>query len=482
MATRKTSAAGTAKKTSKQKEPSVPTFEADESSATARFHSAREYQVYFTNGVFSGENPALASAIARMKASGATGRVFAVVDYNVARQTQDLPARAAAALAAAGAEAVGKPALAPGGEQCKNDGGRTALALANTFLNAGAGAGDCILAIGGGSVLDAAGFAVSMLHGGTHFIRMPTTLLAQCASGSAFKASVDSQGVKDSLSLPCVPDASIVDFSFLSSLTPENLRNGIPEAIKTAAVCDRDFLAWIDANASALLARNAPCIEELVRRTVSLQLKAAAECGDPAAYARSGAANFGVWTAGRIEALANWRLWHGYALATGMCIDVAYAVQNRWLTEEEGDAICTAIYKTGGMYGAERFGSVLDNAEKVAGAIDERIAAAAGCGAFAFPGPAGEAHLEDGVDAGIYAKIVAEFRRTSREMAEYRRARAAAEGRPAEPPPEEPPSGPEEETPAAENEPVRDAEEAETQTAPSEAPEEYVEPIEADEL
>ena len=58
-------------------------------------------------------------------------RVMAVVDYNVARQTHGLPQGLAATMEAAGAKPACKPVLATGGEQAKNDGGRTAWALAN---------------------------------------------------------------------------------------------------------------------------------------------------------------------------------------------------------------------------------------------------------------------------------------------------------------------------------------------------------------
>ena len=363
-------------------------------------------------------------------------RVLAVVDYNVARQTQGLPGGIAAAMEAAGATPAGKPVLAAGGEQAKNDGGRTAWALANTMLSAGLSRGDCVLAIGGGAVLDAACFAAAAVRGGIATVRMPTTLLAQCASGCSVSCGVDTPARKNAFSARTSAIATVCDFSFLSSLTPENFRNGIPEAVRTAALHDREFLEWIGENAGKLAVCDAAAAEETVRRSVAAGMRGLAERGAAGSFCR-----FGGWAADRLQETSRWRLWHGYALAMGVCIDTAYAVQKRWLPEEDGDLIGTILHKTGGLYGLERFPQLLDNAASLTEGLAEWGENLRGPLAVSYPGPLGEERVETDVDAALYAGIVKELRETSAELARRRReaAKAPAPGPAPEAAPEEPP-------------------------------------------
>lgn len=429
MASTKTAAAKTprARKSAKKDEP----LTIGENSATVEFAESRSYSVHFTRGAFSPENPLLSQIL---PLAGAKTRVFAVVDFNVARQTPGLPARMAAAIESAGGVPAGKPVVAAGGEQSKTDGGRTAWAVANTLLEAGITADDVIFAIGGGAVLDVAGFAASMLNGGTKIIRFPTTLLAQCAAGVSCSCGVGTQTRKDAFSAKSVPFAVVDDFDFLATLTPENFRNGIPEAISAAATRDRALLEWIADSAEKLAARDSATAEELVRRAAAARL---------GAIARGEACGYGRWAAARLQELTRWRLWHGYALAMGMCIDSAYAVQKGWLPEEEGDLAGTALFKTGGLYGLERFGALLDSPERLVEGIDAYRAR--NPGPLPYPGPDGTTVLDNAPDRDLYARIIAELAATRRELAKNkpRETPAAAEpeddganAAPAEPPPD----------------------------------------------
>lgn len=435
MAPRKTAAP--AKKTSRAKAAAAASAEIaiDSDAASASFDVRSTFAVRFTRNAFTGDGAVLAEIF--KDAGKASPRVFAVVDYNVARQTPGLPARMAAAVKAAGAEPAAKPVIVPGGEAVKTDGGRTVWALANSMLEAGVGRGDCVFAIGGGSVLDAAGFAAALLHGGVNFVRFPATLLAQCAASAHIYSETGTSAHKSAFRSYALPLATVCDFDFLTSLTPENFRNGLPEAIRNAALADKDLLSWIPENAPKLFERDADAAEELVRRSVAAGMKAIAASGGLQPRGGTPCELFGSWPAARLQEMSRWRLWYGFALAVGMCIDSAYAVQKGWLSEEDGDAIGTALYKTGGLYGLERFSSLLENVPEVLRGLDSLAGGLRGPAAIAFPGPVGSVRVENDIDARLYGKIAKELRDTAGSLAASRRAQSA--NRPApEPAPDAP--------------------------------------------
>ena len=396
-----------ARKTAKQAETLVDCGD----SFAVNIPSLRSWSVHFTRGAFNPENPLLKDIIGP---AGGKPRVFAVVDYNVARQTPGLPARIAAALDAAGIAAAGKPLLVAGGEQSKNDGGRTAWAIANTALAAGLSRGDFMFAIGGGAVLDAAGFAAGVLNGGVRLVRFPTTLLAQTSAGIGMRCAVGTPDRKDVFSVDAAPWAVVDDSEFLSTLTPENFRNGIPGAIASAATGDRALLEWIDAEAPKIVVRDPAAVNELVRRTVAVNLRSIVETGSVPL--------FGCWAANRLQEIAHWRIWHGYALAMGICIDSAYAVQSGWIGEEDGDLVGTALHKTGGLYGLQRFGQLLEPPDSVLKGLDNWRERCAGVLSAVYPGPLGSAHVEEDPDRELYSRIIAELSATRRELAAARAA------------------------------------------------------------
>ena len=68
------------------------------------------------------------------------------------------------------------------------------------------------IAIGGGAVLDAVGFAAAIFHRGVRHIRCPTTVLAQDDSGVGVKNAINAFGFKNLLGTFAPPFAVINDF------------------------------------------------------------------------------------------------------------------------------------------------------------------------------------------------------------------------------------------------------------------------------
>ena len=83
-----------------------------------------------------------------------------------------------------------------GGEDAKND-ERYLAAVLETINAAGICRHSWVVAIGGGAVLDVAGYAAAIAHRGVRLIRIPTTVLAQDDSGFGVKNGVNYFGKKE---------------------------------------------------------------------------------------------------------------------------------------------------------------------------------------------------------------------------------------------------------------------------------------------
>ncbi|MFN3397956.1 MAG: 3-dehydroquinate synthase family protein, partial [Sulfurimicrobium sp.] len=115
---------------------------------------------------------------------------------------------------------------------------------------------DCtLLALGGGVVGDMTGFAAATYQRGVDFIQLPTTLLSQVDSSVGGKTGVNHPQGKNMIGAFKQPKAVIIDTDVLATLPPRELRAGLAEVIKYGLIRDLPFLAWLEAQMPALLAR-----------------------------------------------------------------------------------------------------------------------------------------------------------------------------------------------------------------------------------
>lgn len=139
------------------------------------------------------------------------------------------------------------PCLVPAGERAKTV--PEVLQVIEALDRAGVARRQPVVAFGGGSVLDLAGFAASMLRRGVPHIRVPTTLLAAVDASIGVKTGVNHLGKKNYLGSYHPPATVLIDLHFLTSLPPREVSNGLAEMLKVALVRDRilyDELAGAD--------------------------------------------------------------------------------------------------------------------------------------------------------------------------------------------------------------------------------------------
>jgi 3-dehydroquinate synthase len=310
-------------------------------------HVAFRYAVHFTTGVFDGSNRLLRSLVARSD-DGRPARMVAVVDRGVDRAHPDLVESIGRyCLAHQDAIALAGPVMViPGGEQVKTEPGHTERIL-ETINRAGLCRHSYLVAVGGGAVLDVAGFAAATAHRGVRLIRVPTTVLAQDDSAVGVKNGVNAYGKKNYLGTFAPPFAVINDFGFLSTLSDRDWRGGISEAVKAALIRDSRFFDFLEQHAAALVARDASAMEQVIRRSAALHLRHIATGGDPFELGSSRPLDFGHWAAHKLEQMTSHRMRHGEAVGIGIAIDSTYSYLLGVLPEPQWRRIIDLILALG---------------------------------------------------------------------------------------------------------------------------------------
>jgi 3-dehydroquinate synthase len=310
-----------------------------------RFTVSYSYPVIFTFDVFDPENPTLADV---MRQSGRLNRVLVVIDSEVIRLTPGILERISQYGEAYKAvmDFVAPPVQIRGGEVCKHEPIEVerihALIERHKICRH-----SFILAIGGGAVLDAAGYAAATAHRGVRLIRLPTTVLAQNDAGIGVKNGINAFGRKNFLGTFAPPFAVINDAAFLETLPVRDSRAGMAEAVKVALIRDRDFFDFLYAE-RASLSRFAPAaMQQLIVRCTELHLEHIGHSGDAFESGSSRPLDFGHWAAHKLEELSNSEIKHGEAVAVGIALDSLYSHHLNLLGEMDLFRILTLLETLG---------------------------------------------------------------------------------------------------------------------------------------
>jgi len=295
------------------------------------------YPVLFTEGMFELDNATLHELL-RSQASR-RARTLVVIDRGV-QQARDLTAEIARYFAhhEDTLELASEPLVVPGGEDAKNDPRVVERVLERLFALRFDRHG-YLLAVGGGAMLDAVGYAAALFHRGMRLVRAPTTVLAQDDAGVGVKNGVNAYGVKNALGTFAPPHAVVNDFRFLETLPLRDHLAGLAEAVKVALIRDRAFFEWIELHAAALRAREPEPTRLLIRRCAELHLQHIRSAGDPFESGSARPLDFGHWSAHKLEVLSRHELRHGEAVAIGMALDTRYAQLSGLLDAESAGRV-----------------------------------------------------------------------------------------------------------------------------------------------
>jgi 3-dehydroquinate synthase len=310
------------------------------------FSVAYEYPVVFTREAFNPGNHHLVDVVTRLELNK-RHRCMLFVDAGVMKAMPDLSRRATsyASVYADRIELVGIVPV-PGGEGCKNDPAVVPRLLAIMAEHA-IDRHSFVIAIGGGAVLDAVGYAAAIFHRGVRHIRFPTTVLSQDDSGVGVKNAVNWRDVKNLTGTFAPPWAVINDSAFLDTLPPREKRAGMAEAVKVALIRDPEFFRWLEESAAALARFSPAHLDELIKRSAELHMRQIRLGGDPFETGSARPLDFGHWSAHKLEHLTEHRVNHGEAVAIGIALDTRYSVAAGLLAESDGERAFRLLRRLG---------------------------------------------------------------------------------------------------------------------------------------
>lgn len=240
---------------------------------------------------------------------------------------------------------AGPTQLVTGGEAVKNN-PRNLEPILRAIADAKLCRQSYVVAIGGGAVLDAVGFAAAMAHRGVRLIRLPSTTLAQADSGVGVKNGINAFGRKNYLGVFAPPWAVVNDAALLRTLSDRDWRCGLAEAVKVALVKDAAFFEQLERDVAPLSRRDEATMNRVIRRSAELHLRHITAGGDPFELTAARPLDFGHWAAHRLETLSHHELRHGEAVAIGVALDTRYSVLTRLLDRETSrrvNALLTAL-------------------------------------------------------------------------------------------------------------------------------------------
>lgn len=217
--------------------------------------------------------------------------------------------------------------------------------LTDALLDQGFGRDSALIGLGGGVVGDLTGFVAATYHRGVPFILVPTTLLSMLDASVGGKTGVDTPHGKNLIGAFHPPVAVVVDPATLRSLSDAEYRSGLTEAVKHGFITDAGYLAWIEANTAALLARDLSALEILIRRSV--EIKAGVVASDERESGPRAMLNAGHTVAHALEQVSGYQLHHGQAVGLGLLSESTMAERAGLLPAGTSHRLATLLVELG---------------------------------------------------------------------------------------------------------------------------------------
>ncbi len=204
--------------------------------------------------------------------------------------------------------------ITPPGEGSKHI--QTVVSILEAMEKAYLGRDSVVIAVGGGTVGDIAGFAASLFKRGVPVVQVPTTSLAQADSSVGGKTGVDSSLSKNAYGVFWHPASVFMDVDTLSTLNDRDFRAGLVESIKHAMILDAAYFEYWEQNIEAILAKDTQVLAKLALK--NCQIKGHVVQIDPQEKNMRRILNYGHTIGHAVESASQLELLHGEAVAIGL--------------------------------------------------------------------------------------------------------------------------------------------------------------------
>ena len=205
-----------------------------------------------------------------------------------------------------------------------------------------------VVAIGGGTLGDLAGFVSSTVLRGLDFFLIPTTLLSQVDSSIGGKNGINTTYGKNLLGTFYQPKEVLIDISVLSSLSIKEIKSGYAEIIKHALIKDYSFFCWLEENTKKLLNLDKSILEKAIYKSIMIKLFYVKKDEKEFLLDKNSRAmlNFGHTIGHAIESHYNYKkLNHGEAISIGMITEAKISNYLGLLSSKDLNIIITHFEK-----------------------------------------------------------------------------------------------------------------------------------------
>ncbi len=173
-----------------------------------------------------------------------------------------------------------------------------------------------ILALGGGVIGDLTGFVAATYMRGVPLVQVPTSLLAMVDSSIGGKTAVDHASLKNMIGAFYQPKLVVADVTVLKTLPQEELANGMGEVIKHAVIRSRDFFNYLLKYMTKAMLFDLDILEAIVRENTRIKVPVVSL--DERETGPRTLMNYGHTVGHAVEAISNFQIKHGQAVAIGM--------------------------------------------------------------------------------------------------------------------------------------------------------------------
>ena len=173
-----------------------------------------------------------------------------------------------------------------------------------------------VIALGGGTVGDLAGFAAAVWLRGIRCVQVPTNLLAMVDSSIGGKTGVNSARTKNAIGAFWQPALVVSDLALLETLPDTDYLAAFGEIVKYAVAMDRRLAERLEVDTEPLLSRSPEALEPVVTRCIELKAKVVA--ADEREGTLRAILNYGHTVGHAVESASGYAAAHGRAVALGM--------------------------------------------------------------------------------------------------------------------------------------------------------------------
>lgn len=225
--------------------------------------------------------------------------------------------------------------LLPSGEKAKT--WEAVSQVLSHLLQSGLRRDGWLVAVGGGAVTDAAGFAAAIYLRGIPWISVPTTALGQLDGGLGGKTAINLPEGKNLAGAFHEPVAVVCDARLLASLPARERAAGLAEALKIGLVFEPALFRLIARNWGRLVRGDAALLARVVAKAAGWKLRVVAS--DPReTKGRRELLNFGHTLGHALEnAAGHGALRHGEAVVWGLRAALRLSVALAGLPLREAD-------------------------------------------------------------------------------------------------------------------------------------------------